>query len=61
MGDLDISKGESSSELGSFEISSNTSSIQSDINKDLADKKDKSARKREPTSAINKVKHSKRF
>lgn len=29
LGDLDISKGEGSSELGSFEISSNTSSIHS--------------------------------
>ena len=35
LGDLDISKGEASSDLASFEISSNSSSINSDDHEDL--------------------------
>ena len=64
LGDLDISNGEGSSELGSFEISSNTSSIHSEVNQDLvvSDKKEKGSKKREPCSALNKkAKCTKRF
>lgn len=63
LGDLDISNGEGSSELGSFEISSNTSSINSEVNLDLvSDKKEKGSKKREPCSALNKkAKCTKKF
>jgi len=63
LGDLDISNGEGSSELGSFEISSNTSSIHSEANEDLlSDKKDRSSKKRDSNPALdlsNKNKNAK--
>ena len=63
LGDLDISNGEVSSELGSFEISSNTSSINSEVNEDpIADKKEKSSKKRDPSATLNKkAKCTKKF
>lgn len=54
LGDLDISNGEGSSELGSFEISSNTSSIHSEANEDLlSDKKERSSKRRDSNPALD--------
>ena len=50
LGDLDISNGEASSDLASFEISSNSSSMHTELNQEItSDKKEKSAKiKKEP-------------